>query len=336
MSDRKVAGALAFVATLLLSAAADAQVFRAYLASHGADGPACSLAAPCRLLPAALVAVADGGEIWMLDSANYNGGPVNIAKSVTILAVPGALGSVVATGGNAINIGTPGVKVALRNLVIVPLPGAGGSMGISMYAGTMLTVENCLFANLPQMGIYAENGVVVRVTDSIFRDNGGDGVALKNGVHATITGSGFSGNGGSGVALLGSTPGLTTSADITDSTMDGNFYGLRAASTDATSLVNVSVRDSRAVRNTFNGMIAESSGAAVTITASNNIIASNNGAGIEAFAAGSKVWASGNTVAGNNGTGLRNSGGLFESAGNNAVRNNAQDTFGTITPVAPR
>jgi hypothetical protein len=29
-------------------------------------------AAPCRLLPAALAAVASGGEVWMLDSANYN------------------------------------------------------------------------------------------------------------------------------------------------------------------------------------------------------------------------------------------------------------------------
>ena len=38
----------------------------------------------------------------MLDSANYNTGPVNVTKSVTILAVPGALGSVVATGGDAI------------------------------------------------------------------------------------------------------------------------------------------------------------------------------------------------------------------------------------------
>jgi hypothetical protein len=57
---------------------------------------------------------ADGGEIWMLDSANYNTGPVAITKSVTILAVPGALGSVLATGGNAIDIATAGVKVALR------------------------------------------------------------------------------------------------------------------------------------------------------------------------------------------------------------------------------
>ncbi len=71
-------------------------LFRAYLSQNGSDTNPCTLPAPCRLLPAALAAVKDGGEIWMLDSANFNVGVVDIAKSVTILAVPGALGSVVA------------------------------------------------------------------------------------------------------------------------------------------------------------------------------------------------------------------------------------------------
>ena len=50
--------AFALAATLLLSATAQAQLFRAYLASDGNDANACTLAAPCRLLPAALTAVA--------------------------------------------------------------------------------------------------------------------------------------------------------------------------------------------------------------------------------------------------------------------------------------
>ena len=65
-------GAFAIVAALLLSTTADAQLFRAYLAPApaGNDANNCTLPSPCRrLLPAALAAVADGGEIWMLDSA---------------------------------------------------------------------------------------------------------------------------------------------------------------------------------------------------------------------------------------------------------------------------
>ena len=91
--------ALTLVAALLLSVSANAQLFRAYLAPTGVDTNPCTLPAPCRLLPAALNAVASGGEIWMLDSANYNTATVTIGKSVSILAVPGAVGSVIAIGG---------------------------------------------------------------------------------------------------------------------------------------------------------------------------------------------------------------------------------------------
>ncbi len=102
----------------------------------------CSLVAPCRLLPAALAAVADGGEVWILDSANYNTGPVFVTKSVTILAVPGALGSVVSIySGNAINIATPGVKVRLRNLMIGSYFGPSQGSGVYMTAGNALTIR---------------------------------------------------------------------------------------------------------------------------------------------------------------------------------------------------
>jgi hypothetical protein len=43
----------------------------------------------------------------MLDSANYNTGPVNITKSVTILAVPGAVGE--ASGTQMLGSGYGGV-----------------------------------------------------------------------------------------------------------------------------------------------------------------------------------------------------------------------------------
>jgi hypothetical protein len=127
--------ALACIATLLACTAAHAQLFRAYLDPSGNDANPCTLQQPCRLLPAALTAVASGGEIWLLDSANYNTATVNVAKSVTILAVPGAVGSVVAAGGVAIAIATADVHVALRNLVIVPLPGGGDTGGLSMTNG---------------------------------------------------------------------------------------------------------------------------------------------------------------------------------------------------------
>src|SRR5690349_4733467 len=116
---------VALVAGLLCAPPAGAVatgLFRAYVSSTGSDLNPCSLTQPCRLLPAALTAVADGGEIWMLDSANFNTATVDISKSVTILAVPGAVGSIVATGGaNGINVNAASVKLTLRNLAVVHL-----------------------------------------------------------------------------------------------------------------------------------------------------------------------------------------------------------------------
>src|SRR3982750_3555908 len=62
-----------------LSCASHAAIFRAYLSAHGNDSKPCTVSDPCRLLPAALNVVADGGEIWMVDSANFNTAPVSIA-----------------------------------------------------------------------------------------------------------------------------------------------------------------------------------------------------------------------------------------------------------------
>jgi len=323
---------LALFTTLFLSATAQAQLFRAYLATDGSDANPCSLAQPCRLLPAALTAVVDGGEIWMLDSGNYNSGPVNIIKSVTILAVPGAVGSVVAAGGRAINIATAGVKVALRNLVIVPLPGGGGTGGIYMTNGLGLTVENCLVANVPDTGIHVNTGASVMITDTTIRGGNTEGLRIEGGARATVTRATISARTNAGILVVGG-PATTTTADIVDSTVAANTSGVVAYSTSVNGVVKVSVRDSLISRNVDFGILAQSNGGAapVTLSASNNTT-SNSITGIAAAGAGARVWVSGNTVS-DNGTGLSNSLAVFESAGNNAVRNNTADTAGTITVV---
>ncbi len=327
-------GIFALGFSLLLSAGAHAQAFRTYLSRGGNDANPCSLVAPCRLLPAAIAAVIDGGEIWMLDSANYNIGPVNVNKSVTILAIPGALGSVVALGGNAIDITTPFIKVALRNLVIVPFVGGGGTNGINMAAGAGLTVEKCLIANLPGSGIIAAaNNSSVLVMDSAIRGNVDHGLSVINGARATVRRTTFSGNGGFGTVTQGDMA-TTTTTDITDSTIDANGYGVAALSLATSAVVRVSVRNSQVIRNALYGVVARSApgGDLTTLSASNNVI-SNNNDGLVATGTGAKVWASGNTVSDNNGTGLLNSSAILESASDNAVRNNGIDTTGAITAI---
>jgi 3-oxoacyl-[acyl-carrier protein] reductase len=124
MNPLSVLRPVLLVAALASSAVAQAQIFRAYLASDGSDSNPCTLPAPCRLLPAALAAVAEQWRDLDARLANYNVSTVDITKSVTLLAIPARFGSVVDSGGPAVSIATVGVRSRLRNLVVVPLPGA--------------------------------------------------------------------------------------------------------------------------------------------------------------------------------------------------------------------
>jgi hypothetical protein len=175
-------------------------------------------------------------------------------------------------------------------------------------------------------------GAIVRVTDTTIRDNA-FGLNLVNGARATVTRTMISGNTNYGVIALGLVA-STTIADIADSTMDGNGYGVFVRSAIASAVVKVSVHNSRIVQNTSFGMNVQSDfGTAATLSVSNSMV-SNNYDGILISTAGSKVWASGNTVSDNT-NGLFNvlSAGVFESAGNNAVRNNGVDSGGTIAAI---
>ena len=152
----------------MISASAEAQLFRAYLASDGNDTNPCTLPQPCRL-PAALAAVENGGEIWMLDSANYNTGPVNVAKSVTILAIPGAVGSVVATGRQRDQHRHGRSQGGAAQPGDRSLPRRRRLSGVNMSTAPALTVEGCLFANLPQVAILVNTAASVRITDTTIR-----------------------------------------------------------------------------------------------------------------------------------------------------------------------
>jgi len=199
-------------------------IFRAYLAADGSDANPCTLQQPCRLLPAALTAVDDGGEIWMLDSANYNTGPVNVTKSVSILAVPGVVGSVVATGSDS-NSGldiTAAVKVSLRNLVFVQL--GSGNYGVSNAAATELTIQDCEFANL---GSFISGGAIsanapggkVTIRDTTVR-NSNSGISIGNNTQATLQRVRVLNNVNAGISV-----GMARAA-ISDSILSGNQTGL--------------------------------------------------------------------------------------------------------------
>ena len=308
---------IAVAAALLSGFGAQAQLFRAYLAADGSDANPCTLPAPCRLLPAALSAVANGGEIWMLDSANYNSATVTVNKSVSILAVPGVVGSVVATGGPAISITAANLKVALRNLVIAPvvtLP--AGTTGVNMTGASSLTIENCLIANLPEEGVRVEAAGTLKVANSTLRNNGAVSgavaISLQRGATATVAATQMLGNGGGGVGAYGYYGSTTTTASVSDSVVSGGYGGVIAFTNNASAIARVSVTSSMIERTEF-ALKSQTSGIGTAeVNVGSSLIVDNEYA-----------WDQSGT------------GSTLLSLGNNQISGNA-GTIGARTPLTPQ
>jgi hypothetical protein len=311
------------LAALALTTPAHA-IFRAHLASDGSDANPCTLSLPCRLLPAALAVVDPGGEIWMLDSANFNTAEVNVTKSVSILAIPGAVGSIVSTGGGpGLTIAIGSGRVSLRNLVFVGL--GTSNYGVFSYLNDEVVISQCEFANLGNFGagggvnVFGLGGVKLTIMDTLMRNvyygvnargasvtlervriDGAIGVAVYagNDTHLTIADSKMINN-NTGVSLHPGA-GSVAQATISRTTFSGNFKALYASIIADEALLNVSLIE--------------------------NVITQNPGFGIQLYhGAGTLALAmDGNAVVGN-GTGFAVAAGTptIFSRGNNSVKFNS-------------
>ena len=316
---------VAVAAALLCASAGAAGLFRAYVSSKGSDGNACTLPAPCRLLPAALAAVADGGEVWMLDSANYNTAQVEVTKSVTILAVPGAVGSVIVNGGgSALNVNTAGIKVVLRNLVIVPL-GAGPD-GVAFGHGAELNIEGCEIGNLGSGAAVDASaaGGLVNIKDSVLRDSS-YGLFLGSGVTASLDRVRLENNAQAAVFLE------NARVTIKDSVLSGGATGIYLFENSQSVMEQTVVSGTTAAGI---NVVPLNPGDAAEATISRSVI-SHNAVGVQlnqsaGMTAQAIVDASSIT---HNGQGINfvNSGSIptVYSRGNNTVKFNTQDFNGT-------
>lgn len=249
--------------------AAASGLFRAYLSLNGKDTNPCTLTAPCRLLPAALATVSDQGEIWMLDSANYNTAQVSITKSVTILAVPGALGSIVATGGdNGLLVNAAGIMVTVRNLSLVHL-GTSSANGIEFSQGAELNVEDCEISGMGGSGIYAHApSSNIAVKNTVLRGNALHGFRAEGGVIVVIDRSHMLGNGNSGVfAFTGSR------VTVSNSVMANNVNGAAAdSSSGPAGSVQLHVANSIVTGNELGIVAGAISGSSAGVVSESNVI----------------------------------------------------------------
>ncbi len=308
----------ALAATSLACGATQAQSFRTYLSATGSDANPCTVAQPCRLLPAALGAVADGGEIWILDSANYNAGAVPITKNVSISSVPGQLGSVVAVAGSPGIAITAPVKVALRNLAITNNAANPGNTGVVVGPGATLVVDGCTVSNVPNAGIQGDAGATIHVRNTTLRNNGFWGITVGDGSTLDVTRSLVVGHDGGGI-VASSASNATTTVSVTDSTVSGNGAGASGSgiygTTDAAQArLNIYVTRSTVARNGI-GLFAgngSSGGSAVIIVAGS--VVTDNDAGYMTYGAGTFA---------------------IKTLGNNHFANNGA-SIGSLTPFAAR
>ena len=284
-------------------------VQRVFVASYGSDANTatnCSFANPCRGFTAAMSVVDPGGEVVALDAAGY--GAVTITKSVTITANPGFYAGISASTGNAVTIGTAGVKVTLRGLNINSI---GATNGVFMNNGAALSIENCVISNFSSgNGVYVFATATVRIIDSLIRDNA-LGIALQGAPTADITGTKILGNSTAGLMVYSQAASSVAIATVTDSVLANNAINVYAFETIASALNRIAVIRST-ISNGAYGLRSQFSGGPTIISVSESLIASNT-VGFSQEGAGSTL----------------------ESFGNNTVRYNGPDT-GTVTSVALR
>ncbi|MBZ0251096.1 MAG: right-handed parallel beta-helix repeat-containing protein, partial [Burkholderiales bacterium] len=219
--------------------------------------------------------------------------------------------------------------VSLRNLVIVPLPGGGGTIGVNMTAGNSLTVEGSLLSGLPS-GIQVNTTAIVRLVETTVRTSG-VGVFVADGARATVTRCVLSGS--YALYAYGVAPGTTTAVSVAGSTIEGSIVGAYVYSVNPTATVRLAMSDSQLNWNNYGLYAYSEAGGTATLTAVNNVVTNAVSTAVYVIGTGAKVWAAGNTVTDSFVGFWATGNGVFESAGNNAVRNNGTDQNGTVTVI---
>src|SRR5882724_5238793 len=201
-----------------------APVARTFVSAQGSDANPCLVSSPCRTFQAALALTTAGGEIFVLNSANY--GAVTISKAVTITS-EGAVAGVLATTGVGITINAGASDVInLRGLDIDG--GKTGATGIQFSSGSALNIQRSVIRGFTGSGInFAPSSASsLFVSDTMVSNNQGNGVLVSGGaaaVKGALTRVTATGN---GVGFFAS--GANVTMTVADAVASNNTYGIGA------------------------------------------------------------------------------------------------------------
>jgi Right handed beta helix region len=303
--------AAALLCLPMLGIPAHAQISQAYLSVEGNDNWPCTASKPCRLLPAALNAVATGGQVWILDSGTFNTGTVTITKSVSIQAAPGTSAAVLAYGAQqGMIVNAPGAIVGLRNLTFTADTQGVRAEGLKISKAATVSVESCLFADLNLDSLVAINtAAIVHVADTTFRNVNGWSVAAWNGPTINVTNSRMHHT--EGPFVFTTQAGITSTLSMSDSTISDGKEGVYVTVNTPGGIARAFLTRTTIYKTKYGLDVSASPGGSSLVTVSNSMITGNENA----------------FVIGPNGT--------VHSLGNNHIADNAAEV-GALTPVPQR
>jgi hypothetical protein len=259
-----------------------------------------------------------------------------VSKSVTLLAVPGVLGSVVAVGGDALVISTTGA-VTLRNLNILPFPGNVNQKGVNKNGAGSLTIQDCnIFGFSNGVGAYLTGAVNATVTRTVFRDNL-VGLAGSDGPIVGISDSLFANNSGYAAYGAANCVGCTIRLSVTRSVVRNSGIGIAVDSQGDFTSARLDVSDSRiegvGVAGTTGVQVYAATGV-FALGSVNGTVISGMESAVKSVGQGTvRVFVSGSTITDNTNGLHQVDATILESAGNNNIRNNNNNTVGTVTNV---
>jgi hypothetical protein len=343
------------VPVVLLMAAVGTQHARAaslttYVASYGADtneSVNCVQATPCRTFRGALAVTSPGGDVIVIDSANY--GTAQISQSVSIIAPEGVFAGVEFRVGSGIVVTNGSGSVTLKGLTFLVLPvpngthpGASGLV-VGNFNGSVV-VQDCNFsgfypssAGVGGMAIQISGTtniapVQAQIIDTVIHD-GASGIVLTGSVAASVSHLRMSNLSTYGVYVADQGNG-ETDVSVSDAEWSGpSLAGGNAFQVDAYSDSAQLYIDHTVMTGGSKGVYAVSSGALAYVTVTGSTL-SKTGVGLSTAGGSAEITFSDSTLNANSNGASNVAGGTLNTAGNNLFVGNGFNVAGSLTRVA--
>ena len=301
-----------------------------YVATYGSDANACSLVLPCRSFNGALAQTNDGGQIVVLDSGGY--GPVQIDKSVSIIAPEGVYAGISVFTGVGVHITVP-AHVRLVGLNIVGFTSFPSCVGVVGEAAGSLSIEQSTISGFGGGGFAICYGSgALSIVGSTLYSNGYS--VVNTGADILIDHSRFIDTGPLESTQAGITDSLFAFGPVTVDGFRGTGHGWvdRSVFLDALLVVQgsanvptvMSVSRSSFVRSEIDVGTGIGGGIALTVEACTFVDDAGSAIRLSSNDPSERITLSNNVIV-RNGGGATSFGPPIESRGNNTIRNNGTD-----------